>query len=75
LAAVDSAVKNVDESPSTANPNSFTANKASIYAETVNAVDDVDKNAFFGEGWADASDEEIPPEFLTPTTPPALQAQ
>ena len=69
LGTVDKAVKNVDESPSTASLHSSTADKSSIYAETVNAVDDADKNAFFGEGWTDASDEEIPPEFLTPTPP------
>ena len=36
-----------------------------------------DKIAHFADGWVDASDEEIPPEFLTPTPtpPPASQTR
>jgi len=78
LGAVDTIVKNVDNNPSTAAPHSSTADKAHVYAETVDAVDDVDKNVPF-EGWfseiSNASDDEIPQEFLKPTPPPTQPQQ
>jgi len=52
-----------------------TQGKAPNYAVCVDGVDDADKFAPFAEGWVDASDEEIPPEFLKPTSPPAPQTE
>jgi len=76
--AVDKTVNAVESAnnthSSTADINPSTASKACIYAEAVDTVDDVDKNASFGEGWGEVTDEEVPPEFLTPT-PPALPTQ
>ena len=81
LGAVDDTARTVDSpaytGASTARANPSTADKASIYAETVDDVDTVDKFAPF-EGWCSEvvnvsdSDSDIPSEFLKPTPPPAL---
>ena len=75
LRAVDKAVKAVDSAvdtdSSTAETNPSTADKASVYAETVDTVDDVDKNGAFGGGWVMVTDEEVPQEFLKQSTAPA----
>jgi hypothetical protein len=54
---------------------SSTSSKAPVYTENVDDVVDVDKNAPFGEGWVEVSDEELPPEFLNPVPPSYQQEQ
>lgn len=66
LTAVGNTVDAVESVGSTGDINTPTAREAPVYAETVDTVDDVDKNALFGDGWVEVSDEEIPPEFLKP---------
>jgi len=84
LGAVGDTVRAVDSNAitgtSTAGIQPSTADKASIYAETVDDVDTVDKNEPF-EGWCSEvvnvsdSDSDIPKEFLKPTPPSAPSQQ
>ena len=76
LGAVDMIAKavesNADTGTSTVNTATPTANKAPVYAETVDTVDDVDKSEPYEEWFTEVSkvtDDELPPEFLKSTPP------
>jgi hypothetical protein len=75
LGAIDRTARTVERNPPTAAANPSTADKAPVYAETVDTVDDADKIEPFIEGWATVTDEELPSEFLKPTPPPAPQQE